>query len=345
VKILLLRQDHLGDLILTTPLIRSLAQAGHSVDVIAREKHLCILDYNPHITSKYAFEEITPTFPRGWRQLGSWMREQRYDALIYPHARPKELLFAGLFSGISNRIAMWAGVWGRLTGFRCLRSGLPGRARHMSDIWLDCARSLGAKPAGLQPEIFISSEEKTWAKAELRRRFGERPVIGVHPGSAGNTCNLPPAEYGAFCELVLRNTDCALVITGIANESLLLTHWPDTVLRSDRVWNSMGDLLLRQLAAIIARLDLMVSVGTGPMHIASATQTATLSPFCPYVGVSPQVWGNLGGEAVALEAPTAICDKIVAGSNSHCDFKATITADVMFVALTRLLATSPSRQN
>jgi len=259
---------------------------------------------------------------------------QRYDALICPHAKPKELLFAGALSGIKRRVAMWAGMWGRLTGYQCLRSGLLNDPRHISDIWLDCARALGAQPYGLMPDYFLDAKETAWAKEQLWLRFGKSVtlrVVGIHPGCGGNTCNLPTDEYGKLAGLLLQREGYAVVATGSSSERKLVESWPETVLKSPRFWNSTGELSVRQLAAILAQIDVFVCVGTGPLHVASALGKCTVSPFCPYVGVSPQVWGNLGATAsAAIEPPHRICSKITHGSSApHCDFKGAITAQAL----------------
>jgi ADP-heptose:LPS heptosyltransferase len=224
VKICLIRLDHLGDLILTTPLIRALAKAGHAVDVIADTRPA--LEHNPFVREVFAIEEIAPGFPRDWMALGRWLRRRSYDAIILPNGASRNLLFASALSGARRRIAMWGGMWGRLTGHTCLRSRLIESPRHMSDIWLDCARVLGVEPDGLVPDLFVTETESARMRDSLEARFGNRKIVVIHPGCGGNTCNLPDAEYAGLASLLASRGDCGIVITGSAKERAAYEKWP-----------------------------------------------------------------------------------------------------------------------
>jgi hypothetical protein len=225
---------------------------------------------------------------------------------------------------------MWGGIWGRLTGHACLRSRLVESPRHMSDIWLDCARVLGIEPDGLLPDVFPTDAESAQMRDSLQGRFGNRKIIVIHAGCGGNTCNLPDTEYAGLAARVASRGDCGVVITGSAKERATYEKWPAQALAPDRVWLSAGELTLRQLIALIGQSDLLVCVGTGPLHIASALRRKTLSPFCPFVGVCPQVWGNLGGEAEVIEPSPEQCPKTHSASAPRCQFRGIIDADGLF---------------
>jgi ADP-heptose:LPS heptosyltransferase len=330
-----IRLDHLGDLIITTPLIRSLALAGHEVDVLAHTYSLPLLDHNPRIRSAFAIEQIAPAFPRGWAALAGWLRARRYDGIVLPYARPRQLLLASAFSGARTRIAMWGGWLGRATLHRCLRSGLPERPRHFAEVSLDCARALGAEPGGAAPELFLTDAERTAMRRMLAARFGDRPVTVIHPGSGGNACNLPEKEYAAFAELLLARTDRAIAVTGTAGERNRYEAWPRELLDSPRFWLSAGELTLRQLMALIAETELLVCGSTGPLHIASGLGKRSLSPFCPVPAVSASLWGNIGGEGLVIEQPRDRCQRCKEAGAGHCDFQGVITAETLFQALPR----------
>ncbi len=88
-RVLIIRIDHLGDVILTTPLIRSVAKAGHAVEFLSRKATEPAVRHNPNITACWTLEDVAPSFPRGWHQLARWLRDRRYDALLIPHGKPK----------------------------------------------------------------------------------------------------------------------------------------------------------------------------------------------------------------------------------------------------------------
>jgi ADP-heptose:LPS heptosyltransferase len=335
-KTLVVRLDHLGDLLLTTPLVRALAQGGHKVDVLARRALLPILQNSPHVATAFDIESVAPRFPNNWRQLGRWMRERSYDVIILAYAKEKRLCFASAFSGARRRIAMWGGMWARLTLHQCLRSDIHADPRPFSEILLRCADAVGIPRAGLKPDLFLTQAERAAARASLPESFRNRPLIGVHPGSAGNACNLPTEVYAEVAGAILEKTNCALVVTGTEAERMLLAQWPLKILNSERLWNSMGTLHLRELAAVIGEMNVYVCSSTGPLHLASALAVPTVSPFCPASPLCAAIWGNQGGPAHVIEPAT--CPRQTEASVLCCDFRGEISTSQMCAAITQLAA-------
>ncbi len=341
-RVLIIRVDHLGDLILTTPLIRSLAKAGHAVEVMARQAVLPAVQYSPYVKACWPLEKAAPQFPRHWLPLGRWLRTRRYDAILIPHGRPKELLLASACSGAPIRVTSWAGIWGRLTLHRCLRSNFHKQTDHVSRVILRCGEALGAAPDGLTPDIIVPPEAQEWAQQECRRRFSGLRLVGIHPGCAGNTCNLPASEYGRLAGMLIHHGNLALIATGTASENALLKDWPAAVVNAPRFWNTMGELDLLKLAALIQCLSLLVVTGTGPLHMASALRIATVSPFCRFPPLSAPVWGNVGGRGIAVEPPRGFCESVRTRDNRHCDFRGTVRADDLYRAACRVLKEEPN---
>ncbi|MCD6052779.1 MAG: ADP-heptose:LPS heptosyltransferase [Verrucomicrobia bacterium] len=336
-KILVIRMDHLGDVVLTTPLVRALAMAGNEVQVIVQNPFVSVFANSPRVSVAHSMDDICPAFPQDWRKLADWMRAQRFDIVLLPYARQKELLWASFFSGTKTRLAMWSGVWGRLTLHRCLNSRMLVEPRYFGDVVLDCARALEIPPQGTEPELFLTDTESAQACDVLTQRFGSRPVIGIHPGCAGNACNLPPQVYGQIAQSLLERTDCALVITGSAKERDLVKTWPEQITASPRVWNSMGEISLRQLAATIRHFAVYVCPSTGPLHLASAQTVPTVSPFCASPTLSPVVWGNQRANATALTPAPEFCRNQRQGGRSHCDFCGQLSVESLVQATLRFV--------
>lgn len=334
-KILVVRIDHLGDVLLTTPLIRALSRAGHEVDVLVRKPMDALLAGSPHVHKIWLLDDVAPGFPAGWRVLGRWMKSLACGAVLLPNARPKQLAWAAAMSGARHRLAMWGGLWGRLAGLRCLRSGFAENPRHFADILLDMARALGAEPDGLRPDYFPTDAEKAAARESLRTRFGELPVIGIHPGCMGNTCNLPASVYGGVAELLLNDGRFAVVATGVASEKPLLDAWPRAVLEHHRFFPAMGAWSIRELAAHVSLFRAVVVTGTGPLHLASALGVPVAAPFCADPSLCPTVWGSLveGSEHVMPDA--AYCHGRHDGGRGHCDFGGRISAARLYEACVR----------
>ena len=329
-KTLVVRLDHLGDLLLTTPLVRALAVAGHEVDVLVRQAFAPVFAYSPHVQTCISVEQVAPDFPRGWWRLARWLRSQKYDLIILAYAKEKRLCFASAFSGTRRRVAMWSGIWGRLTLHQCLRSEILTDPRPFSQILLRCAEAVGAPGQGLKPDLFLTAEERTALRERIPTSLASRPLIGIHPGSAGNACNLPSSVYAELASLILRQTNYGIVFTGTADEMGLLKDWPAEVLESDRVWNALGQLSLRELGCLVAEMAVYICSSTGPLHVASAVGTRTVSPFCPVVPLNAAIWGNVGAPSLVIEPET--CPRR-SGSEACCDFRGQISASQLLAAI------------
>ncbi len=329
-RTLVVRLDHLGDLLLTTPLVRALAIAGHEVDVLVRQAVAPVFAHSPHVRDCICIEKVAPGFPVRWWQLSRWLRSRHYDLIVLPYAKEKRLCFASAFSSAPRRIAMWSGIWGRLTLHQCLRSEILTDPRPFSQILLRCAEVLGVPGQGLKPDFFLSEMERTAARERIRRSLGERRLVGIHLGSAGNACNLPSSVYAELARQLLQETDHGIVLTGIAAETYLLKDWPNEILESNRVWNAVGELDLRELSALVAEMSVYVCSSTGPLHIASALGIATVSPFCPAVPLNAAIWGNVGAPARVVEPRT--CPRL-SGADTCCDFRGEISVAQLFGAV------------
>jgi ADP-heptose:LPS heptosyltransferase len=337
-RVLIVRLDHLGDVLLTTPLMRAAARAGHEVHILVREGCATVFAGNPDVTT-HIIERVAPGFPGRWWQLGAWMRRQRFEMILLPYAKPPQLLLASAMSGAKRRIAMWGGLLGRLTLHQCLRSGMASGTRHFSEIPLDCAAAAGFPADGLKPDFYLTAGEIAAARADLAARFPGLAIVGIHPGCAGNTCNLGPEIYGQLAELLLEHPGLAVVSTGITAESPLFAKWPAAVLSHPRFYNACGQWSLRQLAAHVANYATMVVPSTGPLHIAAAYAIPTVTAFCNYPSVSATVWGNLTPGSVVVSPPAEFCERRRAVAKSlHCDFQGQIPVSRMRDAVLQVLA-------
>jgi ADP-heptose:LPS heptosyltransferase len=333
-NICIIRADHLGDLVLTTPLMRELHRSGHQVDVVCRAAHLPALDHLPFIHHAHALEAISPGFPARWSDLTAWFRIRKYNRLLLPYAKPKELLFAARMSG-TPVTSMWGGLWSRLLLCRSLRSCLLTHPRHMTDIWLDLARDLGCDPQGTMPELTVNDHDKDFAAKWLQDRGIQGSFVIIHPGCGGNTCNLPPAVYAELADFVRQEHGSAVVVTGSTTEKQTIGQAFADVYADTGVVDAMDALDLRVFMALIAQAACVVSVGTGPLHLAAALGTPTVSPFCRRIGISAKVWGNQAVSGIAVEPDEAWCAAY--GKNDLCNFNGHVDAKKIFSALSRTL--------
>jgi ADP-heptose:LPS heptosyltransferase len=337
-RILVLRTDHLGDAILTTPLLRALAKSGNTVEFMVHDAFLELFTNNPHISACHGLDSVCPDLARNWRQLASWIRQRDYDALVLPFGWPKQLLFASFFSGVRRRLAAHSQFWGNLTLHTCPQLRLRFGLQPYPEAILVFADLLGAPRDGIETDLLVPEENVARVRSLLSARAPSGRWIGIHPGSGGSSCNFPPCGYEAMLSRLMAETDYHFVLTGTAAERRLVASWAPALVQSSRVWNSMGEISLRDVAALLQQLDLYICPSTATLHIAGAFRTPTLSPFCPVPCMRPQVWGPQTGQARFLMPERAQCPPSTLRKTSTCDFSGKISPDDVVSAALRILA-------
>ncbi len=106
------------------------------------------------------------------------------------------------------------------------------------------------------------------------------------------------ASYQELVSLLLNKTNWNLVLLGTKKSS----EWSDAILQianSSRVISLVAKTNLKQLAAVIAKVDLAVGPDSGPGHLASAMGTKYITIFGP---TAPDRVAPYGARALAIEA-------------------------------------------
>jgi ADP-heptose:LPS heptosyltransferase len=107
-----------------------------------------------------------------------------------------------------------------------------------------------------------------------------RLLIGFHPGASLKSKMWPVEKYVALGKKILVDYPGSLIVlTGNMKEAALCSEIEVRLGRP--VLNTAGQITLRELAALLQRLDLFVSGDTGPFHIANALKTKTVTIYGP----------------------------------------------------------------
>ena len=315
-RILVVRPDRIGDVVLSTPLVRALRKHfpdAHLAELV-RPYTAPVLEGNPLL------DEIIVDDPDGvhagpagfWRQVTA-LRRRRFDTalMLLPSARHAWMTF---LAGIPNRWGSSRKAYHVLTRANVVtRSYTP--LRHEAEYCLDLARAIGVPDDGLDVEVFISDEERSAAAAML----GDGPLVGIHPGWGGSAPNWKVDRYVELAgNLLVSRSDVRIVLTGSPPEAHLAEHFAP--LPAERVVDRIGKSNLRETMAAISNLAVLVSASTGTMHLAAALDVPTVSLFCPLDSCSPALWGPLGNAADVILPDEGFCQGRCPGDPHVCRF-------------------------
>lgn len=179
----------------------------------------------------------------------------------------------------------------RRTGARCA-AGLAdrdiGRARLFAipvSYWrpvpvmlLELARALGVPSDDISLEFPLTDADRAQAAKVLNdpRLAGPGPLIGLHPGAAFQLFRWPHDRFAAVGDLLAERCQARILITGTAQERPLAAAVAAAMRHGDQVVNASGQTSLGGFAALIDKMDLLISNDTGAVHVARARDRPTV---------------------------------------------------------------------
>lgn len=300
-RILLVRPDHLGDMLLATPTLDALKKQLPQAHIT-----MMVGPWSSEIVARHPAIDrlITCPFPGFQRApqkalapyfllftVARNVRRQHYDLAI--NLRPDFWWGAALLylARIPRRVG-----YALAPGKPLLTHALPFQSpEHATRSNLRLASSglalLGAQPL---PEPFTPAayplrfeprpEERAWVAERLRKEGidMETPVVVIHPGS-GAAVKLWRAEAWAYIANTLTKTlttatPARIILTGSRSEQSLLTEIAQGMATSPVM---ITDATVGQLAALLGRATLALGVDSGPLHLAVAQGTPTVAIFGP----------------------------------------------------------------
>lgn len=343
-RILVARPDRTGDVVLSTPVYHTLKQSfsGAFVGALVSSYTAPLLQGSPYIDVVIT-DDPNDNDPerKNFRSKANEIRSYKFDTalLLMPTKRLAYILF---LAGIPYRVGVGHILYQIITFMDGVSRRKYNPLRHESDYMLDLARKIGAAKIWTKPEVFLVEEEKDSAREFLERKgFNAiKPIVAIHPGSGHSSPNWEVERYSELVEMLVQH-DVQVLITGAQDEKELersfLAHEYGP---SGRIRTSFGELSLRELTAVISQMTLLISSSTGPMHIASAVGTPTVSMFCPLTACSPELWGPVGNTSKIVLPPDDFCQTKCPGDPHICTFgnrDEGISVNVVFESVMELL--------
>jgi ADP-heptose:LPS heptosyltransferase len=261
-KILIIRFSSIGDIVLTTPVVRALKeQSGAEVHYLTKAAFKSILEPNPHIDRVFTIKKkVSEALPE--------LKKERYDCIVDLH---KNLRSAQVRLGLGVRAYAFDKL--NIEKWLLVRFGvnrLPDV--HIVDRYLATAAPLGVKNDGKGLDYFIPHEDEVDVEEFLGTAS---PYIAFAIGAAHATKRLPAGKIISICKKI----PLPVVLLGGPEDK----EEGERIAREagPHVVNACGALRLNQSASLVRQAWKVISHDTGMMHIAAAFGKDIIS-----------VWGN-----------------------------------------------------
>ena len=338
-KLLLIRTDRIGDVILTTPAASRLRDVFPNAHIT-----FMVRDYTAELLAlHHDIDEVIRYQPQdghrglaGHIRLARQLRADRFDAAILFYPRP--LLAAALrLSGIPRRIGTGYKFYSLLFNRRIYEHRMRG-GKHELDCNLTLLDAL-VPHEEWQPRFAFSIPP---ILDEWRRRFlASHDIRGkyavIHAGNGGSAPNLTVAQYRALARQLLAQSDLQLLFTGIPPEAARIG---EITAGSDgaRVIKVVGELDMVQLTAVIAAAALFAGSSTGPLHIARAFDVPLMGFYCPARACAPARWGPYRQQEWTLTSAVTPCERCNSEKCPHGNCLSHLTDETLQAFVARRLA-------
>ncbi|MCB0395574.1 MAG: glycosyltransferase family 9 protein [Flavobacteriales bacterium] len=255
-KILVIRLSSIGDVLLTSPLLRAIKQQRPDIEIdfLTKRRFLDVIRENPNISRCHYFDqslsEIVPLLTEG-----------NYDLVIDLHknfrsARVKRAVKSKSHSFPKLNIRKWLLVQGKINVMPDI---------HVVDRYFKAARSLGVKPDNHGLDFYL--DPTTTTPEEILPPLYSDGYLGVVIGAQHETKCMPPEGLAA----IIRKINKPTVLLGGSMESekaeIIMNLLPQA-----EIYNACGNRSLMESARLVRHARCLVTHDTGLMHVGAAFQ-------------------------------------------------------------------------
>ncbi len=292
-KFLIIRLSSIGDIVLTTPVIRCLKNTLPDAEIhyLTKSSFTNILAENPYISKLHALG-------KNEKEILEILKEEKFDYIIDLHHNLRTLKIkrflkpAKHYSFPKLNIQKWL-----LTALKI--NVLPDI--HIVDRYLETVKSFGVKNDGKGLDYFIPKKDEVLV-TDLPATHASG-YIGIVIGAALNTKKLPLDKLINLCEEIAH----PIILLGGPEDHTA----GEEIARHDRIkiYNACGKFNLNESAWIVKNSLLIITHDTGLMHIAAAFQKKVIAIWgntVPAFGMSPY-YGNAENKSQNFEVKKLYC--------------------------------------
>ncbi len=334
-KVLLIRLDNLGDVLLTTPAFHAVKAAlpESSLTLLASPVGAQVAALDPDIADVIIYQapwmdpwHTLPQESQREQEMIALLKARQFDgAIIFTSFRQSPLPAAYLcyLAGIPLRAAASIDGPGSLLTTRHKHSE---QIIHEVERGLNLVGALGIKPGSSESErdmvlqVPASALQSISARLAIFNSEQRNPVVVVHPGCSMPARTYPWEMYAEIVALLVTRLDAFVAVTGGPDEQTLveqvLARVPDS-LRHATV-GLAGVLPFPEFCALIESADLTITNNTGPMHVSAAVKTPVIALFA--LTNPPEQWGpwHVPHRQLYHDVPCRICYSRVCPYQHEC---------------------------
>lgn len=345
-RILVIKLQHHGDMLLTTPVIQSLKSAypNATIDVLLYKETLPMLQNNPlinkifYLDRNWKYQGKLTRLQKEW-QLGRTLQKQKYDLVV-------------------NLADQWKAAIFALITQASVRLGFEFEKRKNSKFWAKChniivstrnhgqLHTVEQNLSILEPlnipiisdvTMIYSDKDKQWLNETIKRYQLAKGYIVIQPTSRWFFKCWDEDKLATLINRLQQNNYSVVLTSGPEEKELEMIQTILTQCQNkDAITVLAGKTSLSQLAALIDHAKLFIGVDSVAMHMAAALKTPLVALFGPSKLEHWHPWQAIGetiwaGDYAEIPHPDHI------KTNTQQRYLSAIPVDVVYLSAKRIL--------
>jgi lipopolysaccharide heptosyltransferase II len=311
-RILVIRLDLIGDLVLSMTAVRTLKRSypEASIDLLALPASAKVVMHDPDLNEIITYDPNVWRRPKAVFYIKNWsnaykllrhLRAHKYDIAVSIFGKWAGILAA--LSGAKRRVGYGRESYpGLMTDNVHGQHWRPGDHKHEVDYCLNLSKAAGAtiNPEDRTPHLFVDplahqQIEQLLAQAGI---VPEKPLIACHISSNnGQSKRWPVPHWATLIDKLIRELDADVILTGASDDIPLIESVTHKM--QEQAIDLAGKTSLPQLVALLQQANLVISGDSGPMHIAAAVGTPLIAIHGP---TDPALSGPVSPTATVLRS-------------------------------------------
>lgn len=290
-KILIIRNDGIGDMLNSTPAISALrvSYPNARISVFSKFPASEVLRFNPHVDEVIAHDD--GGFLKKLK-LVKQIRSNNYDlAVVLQNSSECNLL--AYLSGAKYRLGRKGKRFSSMLTHRVELKDQKG-TKHEVERNLDVVRLIGVKEIDQRLFFILSDEEKVLAREFLKHHGLMERFAGIHPGGSSFDKLWQAEKFAIISDKLHTEFGLDILLFCGPNEQNLVKEFKSKI---SVPFVLASQISLRMMSALIEKCSIFICNDSGPMHIASALNVPTVAIFGPTDHIR---WGPLSENAIVV---------------------------------------------
>lgn len=317
-RVLLVRPDNIGDVVMLTPAVRAVRAAAPQaqIDLLASPAGAAVTSMIPQLSGVLvaapSFQQLDPRRgdAREEHRLLTRIRRGRYDVMIVFTSfsqSPWPALHLGLLAGIGTRVAQSREFGGAVATHWVTP---PPDTTHQVDRELHLLAAIGVPDVGRALRL-----EPPAAACAAAARLLPEPAAVLAPG-ASCAARRYPAERFAAAAAVIARAGLPVAVAGSPREAALVARVVRAAAHPDVT--ALSAMPLEVFTAVLARAAVAVTNNSGPLHLADAVGTPVVAVYAGTERPGDMAPRDVPARLLGVPVPCAPCRQLTCPFDHSC---------------------------